>query len=102
MSGRSSSFAAVVGMLCFYVLVFHGSKPDFSTWFNSAFTPNFGRKLGGMLWMELSPSCGRFYSPFPASSSLFSYAATPYILAMHPQVTATDALKALHADYARP
>ena len=55
---------------------------------------NFGRKLGGSLWMALFTFLWSLLFVIPGIiKGFFSYALTPYILADCPNVRATDALK---------
>jgi len=62
-----------------------------------AIKPNFGRKLGGMLWMSLWLCLWSIIGPItlfiPFIIKTLSYSMTPYILADNPNVTATEALK---------
>ncbi len=54
---------------------------------------NYGRKLGGYLWMELFTFLWTLLFIIPGIIKSFSYAMTPYILADCPNVKAKDALK---------
>ncbi len=59
----------------------------------AAFNPNFGRKLGGYLWMILFVFLWSLLFWIPGIIKSFSYAMAPYILADCPNVKAKDALK---------
>ena len=54
---------------------------------------NYGRKLGGYLWMELFTFLWSLLFIIPGIIKSFSYAMAPYILADCPNVKARDALK---------
>jgi len=54
---------------------------------------NFGRKLGGMLWMSLWVFLWACLFIIPGIIKGLAYSMTPYILASSPNVKATDALK---------
>mgnify|MGYP002627250474 CR=1 FL=1 len=54
---------------------------------------NFGRKLGGYLWMELFTFLWSLLFVIPGIIKAYSYAMTPYILSDCPNVQAKDALK---------
>ena len=58
---------------------------------------NFGRKLGGMcwasLWTYLWTLVGFFALYIPTVIKILAYSMTSYILAAHPNVKATDAIK---------
>jgi len=58
---------------------------------------NFGRKFGGVaweyLWIYLWSLVGIFTLMIPTIIKIISYSMTKYILACHPNVTATNALK---------
>ncbi|MEA4823980.1 MAG: DUF975 family protein [Clostridiaceae bacterium] len=54
---------------------------------------NFGRKLGGMLWMMLWVYLWTLLFIIPGIIKGLAYSMTPYILANDPNVEATEALK---------
>ncbi len=84
----------LIGFNFYFINVFMSGCCDIGTAFNKAFE-DFGRKLGGYLWMglflflwALIPVAGFFI----AIVKTFSYYLTPYILADCPNVRAQDAL----------
>lgn len=85
----------MIGLNFFFINVFTHSACGVGGAFSAAFD-NFGRKLGGYLWMclflflwALIPLAGFVIAIIKA----LSYAMTPYILAYCPNVKAQDALK---------
>ena len=82
-----------IGLCYFFVMNVLG-RDDLTctTPFISAFT-NYGRKLGGYLWMYLFTFLWSLLFIIPGIIKSFSYAMTTYILADCPNVKATDALK---------
>lgn len=83
-----------IGLNHFFVMNTLGRTEQISatTPFTVAFQ-NYGRKLGGYLWMELFTFLWTLLFIIPGIIKAFSYAMTPYILADCPNVKATDALK---------
>ena len=83
-----------IGLCYFFVMNVLGRADSISvtTPFTAAFT-NFGRKLGGYLWMVLFSFLWSLLFIIPGIIKGFSYAMTPYILADCPNVAAKDALK---------
>ncbi len=81
-----------VGLCWFFLLIYRGEKPDFGTMFNKGFH-NFGRNVGGYLWMQLFILLWSLLFVIPGIIKSFSYALTPFILADCPNVKAQDALK---------
>lgn len=73
--------------------LYRGKNPAFSVPFTNAFSENYLRKVGGILWMQLFIWLWSLLFIIPGIIKAFSYAATPYILARFPSVNATDALK---------
>jgi len=59
----------------------------------SAFSNNYPRKLGGMLWMELFVFLWSLLFVIPGIVKAFAYSMIPYILADCPNVTAKEAMK---------
>lgn len=81
-----------VGFSWFFLQVYRNQNPDFGDMFNRGFN-NFGRNVGGYLWMELFIFLWSLLFVIPGIIKSFSYALTPYILADCPNVKAQDALK---------
>ena len=83
-----------IGLNYFYVMNILGRDDlvDVGTPFQTAFT-NFGRKLGGFLWMMLFLFLWTLLFYIPGIIKAYSYSMTPYILADCPNVKAKDALK---------
>lgn len=82
-----------IGLAYFFIMnVLGRTDITCTTPFTAAFT-NFGRKLGGYLWMCLFTFLWSLLFIIPGIIKSFSYAMTPYILADCPNVKATDALK---------
>jgi len=95
-SGVAPVFVTIpmtVGLSLHFMLVYKGGKPAFATMFNAAFTGNYFRRLGGMLWEGLFLWLWSLLLFIPGIIKAFSYAATSYILAYYPDVKAKDALK---------
>ncbi len=82
-----------LGLLCYFLMVFQGAVPDLPVIFTTGFAINYGRKIGGMLWMGLWTFLWSLLFIIPGIIKFYSYAMTPYILAAYPDVSATDALK---------
>lgn len=89
----------LIGLNFVMINVFMGSPCDVGTMFTKAFE-DFGRKLGGYLWMTLflflwSLLLFAFVIPGVVMIILkgYAYAMTPYILSDCPNVKAQDALK---------
>ena len=83
-----------IGMRFFFIKLFmgEGGTVDAGTPYVKAFD-NFGRKLGGSLWMELFSFLWSLLFVIPGIVKGYSYAMTPYILSDCPNVKAKDALK---------
>lgn len=81
------------GLCFFFTQVFQGNgdQVDIGTPFSAGFT-DFGRKLGGYLWMLLFVWLWSLLFVIPGLIKSFSYAMTPYILGDCPNVRAQDAL----------
>ena len=84
----------LIGFNFYFINVFMSGRCDIGVAFSKAFE-DFGRKLGGYLWMSLFlfqwaliPVAGFFITLVKT----FSYYLTPYILADCPNVRAQDAL----------
>jgi len=83
-----------IGLCYFFVMNVLG-RDDLTatTPFVAGFSGNFGRKLGGFLWMYLFTFLWSLLFIIPGIIKAYSYAMTPYILADCPNVKAKDALK---------
>ena len=82
----------VIGLNFFSVAMYRGDATSIEDIFREGFD-NFGRKLGGYLWMELFVYLWSLLFVIPGIIKAISYALTPYILADCKNVRATDALK---------
>ncbi len=82
-----------IGLNYFFVQNILGCEPvDVGTPFRVGFE-NYGRKLGGYLWMQLFTFLWALLFIVPGIIKSFAYAMTPYILSDCPNVKAKDALK---------
>ena len=81
-----------VGAVYAYSEIWQGRKAQVVDFLNESFD-NFGRKLGGMLWMTLWVILWTLLFYIPGIVKAFSYAMTPYILARYPNVPAKQALR---------
>ncbi|MEG1525451.1 MAG: DUF975 family protein [Clostridia bacterium] len=81
-----------IGFNKFCLNLFSGSTATFDTVFNEGFS-NFGRKLGGYLWMQLFTVLWSLLLFVPGIIKSLSYAMTPYILGDCPNVESKTALK---------
>ena len=81
-----------IGLNFFSVAMYRGEPSSIEDIFREGFD-NFGRKLGGYLWMELFIYLWSLLFVIPGIIKAISYALTPYILADCKNVRATDALK---------
>lgn len=82
----------VIGLNFFSVAMYRGEPSSIEDIFREGFD-NFGRKLGGYLWMELFIYLWSLLFVIPGIIKAISYALKPYILADCKNVRATDALK---------
>ncbi|KNZ42544.1 DUF975 family protein [Acetobacterium bakii] len=82
----------LVGLNYFSLCIYRGENPTVETMFSTGFS-NYGRKLGGMLWMYLFIYLWTLLFIVPGIIKSLAYSMTPYILADHPNVTAKEALK---------
>lgn len=83
----------LIGLNYFFIQNILGREPvDLGTPFRAGFE-NYGRKLGGYLWMQLFVFLWSCLFVIPGIIKAFAYAMTPYILADCPNVKAKDALK---------
>jgi uncharacterized membrane protein len=81
-----------VGYAFFCIRVYRKEEADIGRMFGTGFS-NYGRNLGGMLWMELFIFLWTLLFIIPGIIKTMSYFMTPYILADSKNVRATDALK---------
>ncbi|MGI6335707.1 MAG: DUF975 family protein [Clostridiales bacterium] len=82
----------MVGFSFFTIRLYRGEPLSIGDIFSSAFD-NFGRKLGGMLWMGLWTYLWSLLFIIPGIIKALAYSMTPYILANDTNVAATDAIK---------
>ncbi len=82
----------IIGYNYFFLLSYRTESPDIGVMFNNGFK-NFGRNLGGYLWMVLFVYLWSLLFIIPGIIKSFSYAMTPYILADSQNVKAQEALK---------
>jgi uncharacterized membrane protein len=82
----------IVGYASFAVRVYRGEKGDIGEMFSAGFN-DYGRNLGGVLWMWLFTWLWSLLFIIPGIIKFFSYFMTPYILADSKKVSATEALK---------
>lgn len=82
----------LIGLNYFFLLSYRQESPDIGVMFNNGFK-NFGRNLGGYLWMVLFIYLWSLLFLIPGIIKAFSYAMTPYILADSQNVKAQEALK---------
>ena len=94
LGGLILSGPITAGYCYFFTQVFQGrgAEVDVGTPFSVGFT-NFGRKLGGHLWMSLFVWLWSLLFVIPGVIKAYSYAMTSYILGDCPNVRAKDALK---------
>lgn len=81
-----------VGLSYFSLSIYRGKPSSIEGIFTEGFS-NYGRKLGGILWMELFIFLWSLLFVIPGIIKAIAYSLTPYILADCPEVTATEALK---------
>lgn len=82
----------VVGYSSFVLRIYKGKNGDIGDIFTNGFS-NYGRNLGGMLWMELFVFLWSLLFVIPGIIKALAYSMTPFILADCPNVRATDAIK---------
>lgn len=84
----------MVGLQYFSLLIYRGEMPTptIEDMFKSGFT-GYGRKLGGILWMDLFILLWSLLFIIPGIIKAIAYSFTPYILAECPNVPATEAVK---------
>ncbi|MBQ8552149.1 MAG: DUF975 family protein [Clostridia bacterium] len=81
-----------VGLYMTYALLMNGEVPELGTMFNCGFQENYGRKLAGMLLMNVYIFLWSLLFIIPGIVKAYSYCMTPYILAKYPNVPAQDAI----------
>jgi uncharacterized membrane protein len=81
----------MVGFYFFNVRVYRGENGEIGDLFSGF--KQYGRNLGGVLWMDLFIYLWSLLLIIPGIIKCFSYFMTPYILADCPNVKATQALK---------
>ena len=82
-----------IGLCSFFVKNIYGNQELTAAYPIVSCKENFGRKLGGYLWMSLFTGLWSLLFVIPGIIKYFSYAMTPYILSDCPNVQAKDALK---------
>ena len=82
----------MVGYCSFVLRIYKGENGDIGDMFANGFS-NYGRNLGGMLWMELFVFLWSLLFVIPGIIKALAYSMTPFILADCPNVRATDAIK---------
>jgi|AGTN01.3.fsa_nt_gi Predicted integral membrane protein len=99
LSGATFGLAALllmppltVGYSWFCLCIYRGYRGDIGAMLSTGFN-NYGRSLGGILWMELFVILWSLLLFIPGIIKALAYSMTPYILADTQNVSATDALK---------
>ena len=82
----------LVGYSWFCLQIWRGQQGDVGGMFSKGFS-DYGRHLGGILWMELFVFLWTLLFIVPGIIKSLAYSMTPFILADCPNVRATDALK---------
>ena len=82
-----------VGLAGFFVQNVYGNRDLTAAYPIVSCKENFGRKMGGYLWMVLFTFLWSLLLVIPGIIKSFSYAMTPFILSDCPNVKAKDALK---------
>jgi uncharacterized membrane protein len=82
----------VVGYAYFSLRIYRGEQGDIGEMFNVGFN-DYGRNLGGVLWMELFIFLWSLLFIIPGIIKAIAYFMTPYILADSKNVRPTEALK---------
>ena len=82
----------IVGYAFFCLKVYRGKIGDIGEMFSAGFN-DYGRSLGGILWMGLFIWLWSLLFIIPGIIKSFAYFATPYILADTKNVPPTEALK---------
>ena len=82
----------LVGYASFTTKIYRGQQGDIGDMFSDGFN-DYGRNLGGVLWMYLFIFLWTWLLIIPGIIKALAYFMTPYILADSKNVSATDALK---------
>lgn len=82
----------LVGYCSFTTKIYRGRQGDVGDMFSDGFN-DYGRNLGGVLWMELFIALWSLLFIIPGIIKALAYFMTPYILADSKNVPATEALK---------
>ncbi|MGL4606019.1 MAG: DUF975 family protein [Eubacteriaceae bacterium] len=82
----------LVGISYFSLTIYRGESCSIEGMFSKGFS-NYGRTLGGILWMQLFIFLWALLLVIPGIIKGYAYSMAPYILADCPKVSATDALK---------
>ena len=82
----------LVGYFSFCLRVYKGETGDISDMFTAGFA-DYGRNLGGVLWMYLFIWLWTLLLIIPGIVKALAYSMTPYILADCPNVAPTEALR---------
>lgn len=84
----------MVGLQYFSLWIYRGDMPapTIEDMFKTGFS-DYGRKLGGILWMDLFIFLWSMLFVVPGIIKALAYSFTPYILAEYPHVPATEAVK---------
>ena len=82
----------MVGYSAFCLSIWRGGRGDIDYMFSRGFS-DYGRSLGGILWMELFIFLWSLLLIVPGIVKSIAYSMTPYILADYPNVRPTEALK---------
>ena len=82
-----------VGYSDFCCRIYVGVYTSVGEMFSTGFRRDYGRSVGGMLWMRLFIFLWSLLLLIPGIVKAFAYFATPYLLAEFPHVSATEALK---------
>jgi len=82
----------LVGYASFCLRVYKGEQGDISDMFTAGFA-DYGRNLGGILWMYLFTSLWTLLFIVPGIVKAIAYSMTQYILTDCPNVEPTEALK---------
>lgn len=82
-----------VGYAGSFLNVYNGQSIGVGDMFTTTFTINYLRKVGGMAWVSLWVALWSLLFFIPGIIKGIAYSMTSYILAAHPNVAATDAIK---------
>lgn len=82
----------LVGYAGFTMRIYRGQQGDVGDMFSMGFN-DYGRNLGGVLWMELFIFLWSWLFIIPGIIKALAYFMAPYILAESKNVRATDAIK---------